>query len=159
MVQKSVIYAVAVCLAFAQMCLAVVSSGVPIDRHALVTRHNVAITKPDPLTPLTVGNGQFAFTADVTGLQSFPEYYEKGMPLCTESQWGWHSMPNPQGYKLADALNTYDVAGRKVPYAAGAGSGGYSAAANWLRANPHRLHLGQIGLRITKAEEIGRAHV
>jgi hypothetical protein len=125
----------------------------PIDRQALVTRHNVTLDKPDPLTPLTVGNGGFAFTADITGVQTFPQFHEQGMSLATQSQWGWHSLPNPQGYKLADALNEYSVAGRKVPYASGPGpSGGYSAAANWLRANPHRLHLGQIGLRITKSD-------
>ena len=62
-------------------------------------------------------------------------------------------MPNPEGYTLADALNNYTVAGREVPYAAGgAPSGGYSPAANWLRANPHRLHLGQIGLHIAKSD-------
>lgn len=124
-----------------------------IDRHALVTRHNVTLTGPDPLTPLTVGNGQFAFTADVTGLQTFPEYHEQGTPLCTQSQWGWHTCPNPEGFEMADALEDYDVAGRRVPYASGAGTGrGYSAAAEWLRANPHRLHLGRIGLRITKSD-------
>ena len=31
-------------------------------------------------------------------------------------------------------------------------SGGYSAAADWLRANPHRLDLGRIGLRLTKSD-------
>lgn len=124
-----------------------------IDRFALVTRHNVTLTKPDPLTPLSVGNGEFAFTADVTGLQTFPGYYEKGMPLDTLSQWGWHSLPNPQGYRLADVLEEYEVAGRKVPYASGRGrSGGYSAAADWLRANPHRLDLGRIGLRLNKGD-------
>ncbi len=139
------------CLLFVQGCLGASSEG-RIDRHALVTRHNVTITKADPLTPLTVGNGQFAFTADVTGLQSFPEFYEKGIPLGTEAQWGWHALPNPQGYKMADAMNEYEVAGRKVPYAEGTRTGGYSAAANWLRANPHRLHLGLIGLKMTKAD-------
>ena len=124
-----------------------------IDRLALVTRHNVTLTKADPLTPLSVGNGEFAFTADVTGLQTFPEYYEKGMPLGTLSQWGWHSLPNPQGYRMADVLEEYEVAGRKVPYASGKGrSGGYSAAADWLRGNPHRLDLGRIGLRLTKGD-------
>src|SRR5512133_3885281 len=98
-----------------------------IDRHALVTRHNVTLNKPDPLTPLSVGNGAFAFTADITGLQTFPEYHAKGMSLGTHSQWGWHSLVNPQGYTLADALNSYAVAGREVPYAAGeAPAGGYS---------------------------------
>ncbi len=124
-----------------------------IDRQALVTRHNVKLNEPDPLTPLTVGNGEFAFTADITGLQTFPQFHERGMSLTTQSQWGWHSLPNPEAYKLADAMNEYSVAGRKVPYAAGGGaSGGYSAAANWLRANPHRLHLGQVGFRIAKSD-------
>jgi hypothetical protein len=128
-------------------------AGSPLDRFALVTRHNVTLTRPDPLTPLSVGNGEFAFTADVTGLQTFPAYYEKGMPLGTLSQWGWHSLPNPQGYRLADVLEEYQVGGRKVPYASGRGrSGGYSPAANWLRANPHRLDLGRIGLRLTKRD-------
>ncbi len=124
-----------------------------IDRFALVTRHNITLAKPDPLTPLSVGNGEFAFTADITGLQTFPAYHEKGMPLGTLSQWGWHSLPNPQGHRLADVLEEYEVAGRKVPYASGKGrSGGYSPAAEWLRANPHRLDLGRIGLRLTKSD-------
>ncbi len=124
-----------------------------IDRQALVTRHNVTLDKPDPLTPLSVGNGEFAFTADITGLQTFPEYHQKGMPLATQSHWGWHSLANPGDYKLADAMKEYAVAGRNVPYASGEGpSGGYSPAATWLRANPHRLHLGQIGLHISKSD-------
>ena len=123
-----------------------------IDRRALVRRHNITLNKPDPLTPLSIGNGEFAFTADITGLQTFPEYHQQGMALGTQSQWGWHSMPNPNGYKPADILNDYAVAGRKVPYASDKGySRVYSPAATWLRENPHRLHLGQIGFRITKA--------
>jgi hypothetical protein len=134
-------------------CSACGAGDARIDRFALVTRHNITLTKPDPLTPLSVGNGEFAFTADVTGLQTFPAYYEKGMPLGTLSQWGWHSLPNPEGYRLADALEEYEVAGRQVPYASGKGrSGGYSPPANWLRANPHRLDLGRIGLRLTKRD-------
>lgn len=123
-----------------------------IDRRALVRRHNITLNKPDPLTPLSIGNGEFAFTADITGLQTFPEYHQQGMALGTQSQWGWHSMPNPNGYKPADILNDYAVAGRKVPYASDKDySRVYSPAATWLRENPHRLHLGQIGFRITKA--------
>ncbi len=123
-----------------------------IGRRALVTRHNITLTQADPLTPLTVGNGEFGFTADITGLQTFPQFHAEGTPLCTQSHWGWHTMPNPEGYTLADALTEYDVAGREVPYVDGAGSRGYSAAANWLRANPHRLHLGRIGLRLTRSD-------
>ncbi|MHC4646991.1 MAG: hypothetical protein ACYTBJ_15960, partial [Planctomycetota bacterium] len=49
-----------------------VPAAKPIDRYALVSRHNPVIRKPDPLSPLSVGNGEFAFTADITGLQTFP---------------------------------------------------------------------------------------
>jgi len=124
-----------------------------IDRHALVGRHNVTLDKPDPLTPLSVGNGRFVFTADITGLQTFSKFHQQGMPLCTQSQWGWHTSPNPKGYRMADALEDYVVAGRKVPYASdGNFPGGYSPAAAWLRANPHRLHLGTIGFDLTKSD-------
>lgn len=124
-----------------------------IDRRALVTRHNVVLEQPDPLTPLSVGNGEFAFTADITGLQTFDDYHARGMPLGTHAQWGWHNMPNPAGYRLQDALENYVVDGRAVPYLSGLdASGAYSPAAHWLRANPHRLHLGQLGLRIAKAD-------
>ncbi|UCG55989.1 MAG: polysaccharide deacetylase family protein, partial [Phycisphaerales bacterium] len=124
-----------------------------IDRRALVTRHNITLNKPDPLTPLSVGNGEFAFTADITGLQTFPDYHEKGMPLGTQSQWGWHSMPNPEAYALSDVLALYDVSGRGVPYASDENHpDGYSPAAAWLRSNPHRLDLGRIQLRLTKLD-------
>ena len=48
-----------------------------IDRHALVTRHNVVLTKLDVENPLQVGNGEFAFTADISGLQTFAEAFLK----------------------------------------------------------------------------------
>ena len=66
-----------------------------IDRQALVARHNPRMRKLDPLSPLSLGNGEFAFTADITGLQSFPAAYVQSMPLCTMSQWGWHSFNLP----------------------------------------------------------------
>src|SRR5882762_2386011 len=47
-------------------------AAAPIDREALVTRHNPVVRKIDYDAPLTVGNGGFAFTADITGLQTFP---------------------------------------------------------------------------------------
>ena len=43
-----------------------------IDRRAVVSRNNPIITEADPLESLTVGNGHFATTVDVTGLQSYP---------------------------------------------------------------------------------------
>ena len=99
-----------------------------IDRRALVRRHNVV----DPGCPLTVGNGEFAFTADATGLQTFA-------PLGTQAQWGWHTMPNPAGHVLEDAFTAYDGVGYPDLYPA-------TEAGGWLHVNPHRLHLGRIGL-------------
>src|SRR4051812_34554298 len=65
----------------------------PIDRHALVSRHNVVLTAYNGERPLQVGNGEFAFGMDITGLQTFA-------PFNTMSQWGWHSAPLPAGKKV-----------------------------------------------------------
>src|SRR5215813_4080785 len=76
----------------------------PINRKNLVERHTIVNTKFDTLSSLTVGNGKFAFTVDATGLQSFPGYYAKGVPLGTESEWGWHSFPNTDQYTFEETL-------------------------------------------------------
>ncbi|HVS52069.1 MAG TPA: hypothetical protein VHD62_06905 [Opitutaceae bacterium] len=119
------------------------SLAAPIDRHAVVSRYDVHVTSVDPEAAISVGNGDFAFTVDVTGLQSFGElYFEKGLPLETLSTWAWHSFPNPHGYTLADATKLYDFHGRKVPYA----SLQSSPAGTYFRENPHPIPLGQISL-------------
>src|SRR5437868_10059598 len=88
-----------------------------INRAALVTRHNPSLHQLEPLSPLSIGNGEFAFTADITGLQTFSEEYEKSMPLCTMSQWGWHTIPLPAGLDpQALRLTQYDTHGRSVGY-------------------------------------------
>jgi hypothetical protein len=46
------------------------SAGAPIDRHALVTRHNIEVHTLDPNGAMADGNADFAFNFDVTGLQS-----------------------------------------------------------------------------------------
>jgi len=115
-----------------------------IDRYALVSRHNPVLTKFEPMSPLSVGNGEFALTCDVTGLQTFPELYKDAMPLCTMSQWGWHTTPMPEPLKGKELrLTDYDTHGREVGYMTGAN--GQKELFDWLRENPHRLHLGQIG--------------
>jgi hypothetical protein len=130
---------------------AAVAVGTP-ERKALVTRHNPVYKADDVRAPLGVGNGEFAFSADITGLQTFPEKFEKTFPLCTQSQWGWHSFSRPAGtLKLVE----YDTNGRKVGYPS---SGrGQEEIYNWLRENPHRLHLGRVGLLGVKAEDISSA--
>ncbi len=42
-----------------------------IDRHALVSRHDVTLTGADEREQLQVGNGSFALGLDYTGLQTF----------------------------------------------------------------------------------------
>ena len=70
-----------------------------INRKNLVARHRIRLTQPDAGSPLSVGNGEFAFTADITGLQTFPAFHQQHMQLGTQAQWGWHAMPNPAGYQ------------------------------------------------------------
>ncbi len=125
-----------------------------IDRKALVERHTVMIDIFDSLASLSVGNGGFAFTVDVTGLQSFPDAYAKGVPLGTESDWGWHSFPNVHHYRFQDALKTYQLNGRPVKYAVewNHGPEKNKATADYFRQNPHRLQLGNIGFEIVKKD-------
>jgi hypothetical protein len=123
-----------------------VVQAAPIDRHALVTRHDVVLTNFDAANPLSVGNGEFCFTVDATGLQTFPEAFEKTTPLGTLSDWGWHTIPNTNGWDIDHfQFKEYaDLNGRQVPYADVPGNK-QTPEIKWLRANPHRLHLGQIG--------------
>lgn len=129
-----------------------IAAAAPIDRYALVTRHNVVISTFDTNNPLSVGNGGFCFTVDATGLQTFPEAFESTTPLGTLSEWGWHTAPNPNHW----SIDTYhfkeypDLNGRLVPYADTTGNK-FSPEMKWLRENPHRLHLGQIGLLLKHA--------
>ena len=127
-----------------------------IDRHALVTRHNVKLDHADSLSPLSVGNGEFAFTADITGLQTFEADYAKGIPLSTMSQWGFHAAPNPQKFSLETfPLTSVDTSGRAVGYVyyeQGKSPKEWEAAADYLYANPGRLHLGRIALTLKRAD-------
>jgi hypothetical protein len=124
-----------------------------IDRKAVVTRHNVNIKALDTLASLTVGNGKFAFTVDVTGLQSFPEFYKNGVPLGTQSEWGWHTVPNSENFQFIETLKGYDFNGTTNSLYAiqDRANDRNMAAADYFRANPHRIQLGNIGLEITKA--------
>ncbi|PMD97180.1 hypothetical protein BWI97_08920 [Siphonobacter sp. BAB-5405] len=124
-----------------------------IDRKALVERHSVITTKMDTLASVSVGNGSFAFTVDVTGLQTFPSYYAQGVPLGTQSEWGWHSFPNTENYTLQESLKPYPHQGRQVMYAVQRGtSTREKQAVDFVRQNPHRLQLGNLGLVLLKKD-------
>ena len=121
-----------------------------IDRKALVSRNNPVITSVDTLASLSVGNGGFAFTTDITGLQTFPEYYKNGVPLGTQSEWGWHSFENTDELRMEESYQKYDFGhGHRELYSTEFKKKGRARdAANYFRQNPHRLHLGCIGLEI-----------
>lgn len=117
-----------------------------IDRKKLVKKHNPFLTEYTPKSPLSVGNGEFAFTADITGLQTFyREQKAACVPLCTMSQWGWHSTPagaKRDVYYRPDQVvkTTYRCKGRTVSYASEVQDGNEEIY-HWLRQNPHRLNL------------------
>ncbi len=107
----------------------------PIDRKALVERHNITFTLANPTEILQVGNGEIAFGIDVTGLQSL---YGN-----TFSQWGWHTLPLPQGMKVEDfKMYEVEVHGHTATYPVS--QDGQKELYGWLRENPHRLNLGKL---------------
>lgn len=114
-----------------------------IDRKAIVDRHKVITTSTLPDSPAQVGNGEFAFGVDITGLQTF-------VPFNTMSHWSWHSNPLPAGKHIEDfngaLLNTH---GRMVQYAMEENED--SEIATWLSQNPHRFSLGRVGFILLKS--------
>lgn len=94
-------------LLIALLSCSVTSIQAKIDRHAVVLRHSVLIESPDTLASLSVGNGEFAFTTDITGLQTFYREYENGVTLGTQSNWGWHY---PMVTMCATRLNELEIA-------------------------------------------------
>lgn len=135
---------------FLFISVSAIAKSYTIDRQAVVNRNNPTVTRMDTLSSFSVGNGGFAFTVDATGLQSFPEYYSKGVPLGTMSDWGWHSFPNVKGYKPQEALKAMDFGrGHKELYSVQFKQAGrQKSASDWFRKNPHRLHLGIVGLEL-----------
>lgn len=124
-----------------------------IDRFALVERNSPKVNEFEELSSLSVGNGNFAVTVDATGLQTYPELYSKGVPLGTQTQWGWHSFPNPNNYLPEETLKDYNFRGWDEPYAVQFNEDGrQKEAANYYRVNPHRLHLGYVGLELCDSE-------
>ena len=76
-----------------------------------------------------------------------------------QSQWGWHSFANPKGYKHEETLKSFDFGrGHEELYACQFKEPGrQKESSDWFRVNPHRLHLGIIGLELgegVKASDI-----
>ena len=140
-----------------------------IDREAVLFRNSPIITNADPLASLSVGNGHFCTTVDVTGLQTYVDDYRQGIPLCAMSDWGWHAFPNSDNLREEESWRTMDLGhGHQEVYAveykrpkgdtqqgnAMSSSRGDRRvkATQYFRVNPHRLNLGAIGLELKDAQ-------
>lgn len=118
-----------------------------INRKEIVMRHAPVVTEVNPHSPLSVGNGDFAFTVDITGLQTFPESYK--VPLGTQASWGWHTTTFPKTYTKHDIpYETFQSHGRTLSYPLYPGN--QPEVYHWLRQNPHRIHLGCLSFVLYK---------
>ncbi len=113
-----------------------------INRQEVVERHKIISSVNNPRSPAQVGNGEFAFGVDITGLQTF-------IPFNTLSNWSWHSFPLPSGGQISDfkgrIMKTH---GRDVRYCMPDPS--QPGLSEWLAGNPQRFNLGRIGLILRK---------
>ncbi len=117
-----------------------------IDRYALVTRHDIDWPSLDGQIPL--GNGNFAFNADGTGLQTVGGN--------TMSHWCWHNFPLPPGASQNDIKPwaTPDQGRLK-----GLTTKPPGAIFNWERNNPQPLNLGRIGFISQEGERLTEVHI
>lgn len=134
--------------------LAICGCNGGIDREALVGRNNPVVGEMDTLSSLSVGNGHICYTFDATGMQTFAEEYANGVPLCTMSDWGWHSFENRDSLRAEEAWEEMDLYGHRGIYATESKTPGrHRDAANYYRINPHRLNLATIGLKMSDGEK------
>ena len=128
-----------------------IQEGGRMNHRQWVSRHNPSLTDVSPESPLTVGNGSFAFTVDISGMQTLYRDDLRETPLCTLADWGWHTIPAsvPGGrYTLNDVkMERFDFCGREVTYARTRFPGNEQAY-DWLRQNPHKANLARAGLRL-----------
>ena len=117
-----------------------------IDRQAVAERH--AITDGANFE-IPLGNGEFCFNVDATGLQTF-----RGN---TMAHWGWHSFPLPEGFTAADVPETATFQqGRNQP---GRGDNSFppekGAIRTWLFDNAHSANLARVRLVRSNGQPIG----
>ncbi|EME79181.1 uncharacterized protein MYCFIDRAFT_34214 [Pseudocercospora fijiensis CIRAD86] len=127
--------------AFISLLLTVHEVLAKIDRKAVVEQFNPKRTASDTSTPLQVGNGDFAFGADITGLQTF-------LPYNTLTAWCWHnsSLPTTPNQTQPSDYTGLDLwtHGRLVNY--NQPNPKEADITRWMIANPHRVNVGRLGL-------------
>ena len=139
--------------AAAAIVLAATAAAGKIDRRAVVERHNVETAKTNPKSPAQVGNGEFAYNFDITGMQTF-------VPFNTLAHWAWHIAPEPRGgedfggvpFKVKGKTVFLPVDREPLKYPQWRRdfpdfklSDAQKRRARWLAQNPSAFNLGRIG--------------
>lgn len=121
----------------------------PLDRHALVSRHNIDWLDLEGQIPL--GNGNFAFNADGTGLQTFGGN--------TMSHWAWHRFPLPPGVSAEEIPpSAVSGRGRLNPLLKDGGIEPIPWLKDWITFNPHPLNLGRLGFIDAEGKRLSPAN-
>ncbi|KAH6645795.1 Six-hairpin glycosidase-like protein [Truncatella angustata] len=126
--------------AFCRIAFARDKGETKIDRRKVVQQFNPCRRASSDTTPLQVGNGNFAFGADITGLQTFN-------PYGTLSTWGWHnfSLPTTPGQTSVDDFTGLDWWSHDRLVNFNQPNPAENDISNWLIQNPQRVNLGSIG--------------
>ena len=142
-----------------------------IDRQSIVARYRQEpfnsplpdATHLDMADVFSLGNGDFCFNVDATGLQTYNESFATTGPrldLNILSSWAFHSLPAVNDGTMIGArkaLSNFNFTirptatswntTRNIPLADGSNSSDGNTG-GWMMSNPHRLGLGQLALRI-----------
>lgn len=106
-----------------------------IDRKSLVRRHTIPLSDGNLVIPL--GNGEFCFNADRTGLQTSGGN--------TMAHWAWHEFPLPEGVTADDLPETGSyMTGRLTGQGRDLVPEGKNDAARYMFDNPHSFSLSRI---------------
>ncbi len=106
-----------------------------IDRQSLVSRHPIIRTSGNLVVPL--GNGEFCFNADRTGLQTIGGN--------TMSHWAWHEFPLPEGVTPSDLPETGSyMTGRLTGEGRDEVPDDKTTARQYMFDNPHSFSLSRL---------------
>ncbi len=122
-----------------------------IHREKLVRQFNPLLCEADFRSPLTLGNGDFAFTADVTGLQSLYRDYSEACPVLTMASDFWHESKEFDRKEAKITETVYRYENRKVRYPVEAYPGEEDKY-RILRENPHRYNLMRVSFELNGKE-------
>ena len=144
-----------------------------IDRRAVVGRYPLLTdvvdgTLLDPADVFTLGNGDFAFNVDATGLQTFNTSFATRGPaldLNTLSSWAFHSTPGindgtADGRNAALRLFNFTTfptptgAHTVRPITLATDNNNSGQFSQWSMSNPHRVGLGQLSFRVLRPSAI-----